>query len=144
MKHLNPANQSGPGNRRFSLVFLLLSTVLLSLAKADIVINELMARNRGAHTNAAGDDRADWIELHNNGALPVDLTGWHLSDDTSNFNKWTFPTANIPAGFSIPRSRRIFLASIELLGVIGRSVGLLLATPEMCGVMFSTSEYASA
>ena len=98
MKHLNPANQSGPGNRRFSLVFLLLSTVLLSLAKADIVINELMARNRGAHTNAAGDDRADWIELHNNGALPVDLTGWHLSDDTSNFNKWTFPTANIPAG----------------------------------------------
>ncbi len=98
MKHLNPANQSGPGNRRFSLVFLLLSTVLLSLAKADIVINELMARNRGAHTNAAGDDRADWIELHNNGALPVDLTGWHLSDDTSNFSKWTFPTANIPAG----------------------------------------------
>jgi hypothetical protein len=102
MKHLNPANQSGPGNRRFSLVFLLLSTVFPSLVEADIVINELMARNRGAHTNGAGDDRADWIELHNNGALPVDLTGWHLSDDTSNFSKWTFPTAKHPRG-RLPR-----------------------------------------
>ena len=67
-------------------------------AGADVVINELMARNRGAHTNATGDDRADWIELHNNGALPVDLTGWHLSDDPFDLMKWTFPATTIQAG----------------------------------------------
>ena len=69
-----------------------------SQVEADVVINELMARNRGAHTNAAGDDRADWIELHNNGGLPVDLTGWHLTDDPFNLAKWTFPSKSIPAG----------------------------------------------
>ena len=65
---------------------------------ADVVINEFMARNRGAHINASGDDRADWIELHNNGALPEDLTGWHLTDDPYNLAKWAFPTTIIPSG----------------------------------------------
>ena len=33
----------------------------------------------------------DWIELHNDGASPVDLTGWSLSDSDADPRKWMFP-----------------------------------------------------
>ena len=89
---------SSGASRRLGLLCLLLSSICTTPAGAEIVLNELMARNRGAHTNAAGDDRADWIELHNRGARPVDLTGWHLSDDASDLTKWIFPATSIPAG----------------------------------------------
>ena len=40
----------------------------------------------------------DWIELHNDGPNPVDLTGWSLSDDDDS-RAWTFPTGTqIDAG----------------------------------------------
>ncbi|MEN9023159.1 MAG: lamin tail domain-containing protein [Verrucomicrobiales bacterium] len=34
---------------------------------------------------------SDWIELHNNGAAEVDLTGWSLSDDEDTPQLWSFP-----------------------------------------------------
>ena len=76
----------------------LLLALVATHASASVVINEFMARNRGTHINAAGDDRADWIELRNTGALPVALTGWHLTDDPFNPAKWKFPTTTLPAG----------------------------------------------
>ncbi len=48
---------------------------------------------------ALAEGASDWIELHNNGAEAVDLTGWTLTDDQGNPNKWTFPDGTtIPAG----------------------------------------------
>lgn len=45
-----------------------------------------------------GGDPSDWIELHNNGDAEVDLTGWSLSDDSSDPSQWVFPTGStIPA-----------------------------------------------
>ena len=43
-----------------------------------------------------------WLELHNDGAASVDLTGWSLSDDPALPAKWVFaapvaPAAPIPA-----------------------------------------------
>ena len=35
-------------------------------------------------------EHSDWIELHNNGATAVDLSGWGLSDNTDPY-KWVFP-----------------------------------------------------
>lgn len=94
----NGSQKQGLGGSRIGVLSILLSAICLTSANADVVINEIMARNRGAHTNATGDDRADWVELHNNGALPVTLTGWHLSDDPFNLTKWSFPSTSIPAG----------------------------------------------
>lgn len=45
-----------------------------------------------------GDVR-DWLELHNDGAFAVSLTGWHLTDDPALPQKWAFPAGTtIPAG----------------------------------------------
>ena len=41
----------------------------------------------------------DWVELHNPGAVPVDLSGWSLTDDPGTLQKWIFPAGvEIPAG----------------------------------------------
>lgn len=44
------------------------------------------------------DSAADWVELYNDSADPVTLTGWRLSDDPANSAKWVFPNVTIPAG----------------------------------------------
>ena len=45
-----------------------------------------------------GDDGNDWIELHNGSAEAVDLTGWTLSDSSSEPNKYVFSGGSIEAG----------------------------------------------
>jgi hypothetical protein len=40
----------------------------------------------------------DWIELHNPGAVAVNLKGWSLSDDQDSPGEWVFPDVTIQAG----------------------------------------------
>ncbi len=44
------------------------------------------------------DSMVDWVELYNNGAAPVSLNGWTLTDDSEDKTKWAFPNVSIPAG----------------------------------------------
>lgn len=48
-------------------------------------------------------DWDDWLELHNDGAETVDLSGWHLSDDPADFRKWALPAGTMlpPDGFLV-------------------------------------------
>ena len=56
-----------------------------------IVINEVLA-----HTDGAG---GDWIELHNTTAHPIEITGWFLSDEAGDLDKWQITTpTTIPGG----------------------------------------------
>ncbi|MES2572689.1 MAG: lamin tail domain-containing protein, partial [Verrucomicrobiota bacterium] len=68
---------------------------LTGIARGEVVISELMA----AGQSVIADEDAeypDWIELHNSGGAPVDLTGWHLSDNHDKPLKWTFPAVSLP------------------------------------------------
>ena len=65
--------------------------------RADLVINEWMASNQSTLADPSDGSFDDWIELHNPGAIPADLSGWFLSDDPGNPFKF-----QIPDGFSIP------------------------------------------
>jgi hypothetical protein len=56
----------------------------------DVVINELAASNTSIQADQDGEFD-DWIELYNNTSSPIVLDGYYLSDDNSNFTKWTFP-----------------------------------------------------
>ncbi len=60
-------------------------------------ISEFLAVNDGGLADEDGA-HPDWIEIHNAGAAPVDLGGWHLTDDVLTLAKWTFPSTNLPAG----------------------------------------------
>lgn len=61
-----------------------------------VVINEIMASNTGVIVDEFAETE-DWVELHNTSGTAVDLSGFYLSDNSLNFDKW-----QIPAGTSIP------------------------------------------
>jgi hypothetical protein len=65
-------------------------TVQSMPAPNGVVINELMASNASSAQDETGAF-ADWIELYNNNASAVDLSGFYLSDDSTNTAKWQFP-----------------------------------------------------
>ncbi len=58
---------------------------------SDLVINELMASNSTIVSDPDGEFD-DWIELYNNGSTTLDLSGYYLSDNVSNLDKWEFPS----------------------------------------------------
>ena len=51
----------------------------IAVCRADIVINEFMARNDSVISDPQGEFD-DWIELYNSGALPVDIGGMFMTD----------------------------------------------------------------
>ncbi len=65
-----------------------------------VYISEFMADNPmtamlpGTVADMDGDN-SDWIELHNSGATPADLSGWKLTDNALLPGKWTFPVGTL-------------------------------------------------
>ncbi len=72
----------------FNLVCI--SNVLVAQTNVGVVINELMADNASAVMDEAGDFD-DWIELYNNLDVPMNLSGYGLSDDESELGKFIIP-----------------------------------------------------
>jgi len=62
-----------------------------------IFINELMASNTSKVTSPDYKEYADWIELYNPFDSSVALTGFTLTDDLDELDKWMFP-----AGTQVP------------------------------------------
>ncbi len=63
-----------------------------STSSAVVAGNEIMASNTATVTDEAGE-YDDWIELYNTGAQAVDLSGWFITDNPDNLDKWTSPPA---------------------------------------------------
>ena len=63
-----------------------------------VFLNEFLASNRGGLTDVDGD-ASDWVELWNPTGAAVDISGWFLSDDPTEPDKWEFPAGTVlPAG----------------------------------------------
>lgn len=71
--------------------------LLLAAARGNPVITEIMADNFSFIADEDGD-YSDWIEVHNPGAAPVNLTDWALTDDAANLTKWKFPAVTLQPG----------------------------------------------
>ncbi len=62
-----------------------------------VLINEFLAGNQSRSPLGPGQildghlEASDWIELYNNSRIPVDLSGWYLTDDADNPTQWQFP-----------------------------------------------------
>lgn len=66
-------------------------------ANKNIVINEIMASNTKTITDPKGQFD-DWIELYNKSTTAVDLSGWFITDNPNNRDKWKMPQGTtIPA-----------------------------------------------
>ena len=84
-----------------TLLSLFLAAVLLSTARAEVIISEFLANNNTGLKDEDGAT-ADWIELYNNGATSVPLAGWRLTDDPNDVAKWIFPAVSLaPNGFLV-------------------------------------------
>ncbi|MEM1121938.1 MAG: CotH kinase family protein [Bacteroidota bacterium] len=64
------------------------------LAQNDVVINEFMASNDATVADQDGEFD-DWIELYNNTANDIDLSGYFLSDNADNLDKYDIPEGTI-------------------------------------------------
>lgn len=67
-----------------------------SFLGAQVIINEYSCSNMGGYTDSYGE-REDWVELLNLSGTPVDLTGYYLSDKSSDLLKWQIPNGTVPA-----------------------------------------------
>ena len=67
-----------------------------ALPVVGVRLNEVVTSNVSGLQDEDGT-RQDWIELYNTSGSPVDLSGWHLTDDRQLTDKWTFPSISIPA-----------------------------------------------
>ena len=66
--------------------------------QADVpLINEVMAANRSVLADEDGD-YSDWIEIYNPGTQAINLSGWSLSDDPEQPDKWPFPDRTLAGG----------------------------------------------
>jgi hypothetical protein len=95
--------------------------VELNVTATPVVISEFVASNesglstriRATPTSAfsGGLRHFDWIELRNLSSSPLDIGGYHLTDNDANPTKWEFPT-----GTTIPASGQlvVFASGLEL------------------------------
>ncbi len=71
---------------QIAMFALLLATPFLG-AKAQLYINEYSCSNIAQYTDTYTKTE-DWIEIYNAGGSSVNLTGYYLSDDSTNLKKW--------------------------------------------------------
>lgn len=74
------------------------SLLFSSGIRAEPIISEFLAENTEDGIKDEDGFPADWIEIHNPDATPVNLAGYSLTDDADLPAKWTFPSVNLPAG----------------------------------------------
>jgi len=78
-------------------LFLLLLTAVTRTLNSQVVINEVQPANASTIADEDGDYE-DWIELYNAGNSQADISGYGLSDDTTEPFRWTFPPMSVDAG----------------------------------------------
>ena len=113
-------------------------TVGVDVESLDPIITEFLADNKTGLIAPDGN-RSDWVELHNPNPFAIDIGGWHLSDDSTQLEKFTFPSGQIPAG-----DYKIFFAdsSLEALNFKLAKTGDYLALSDPNGNL--SSEFSPA
>ena len=84
----------------------------------DLVVNEVMADAYPSYDNGTWPE-GEWVEIHNQGNSPIDMTGWHLKDaagTTVEFNQ------NHLVGYTAdPNSMIINAGELRVIAINGSS-----------------------
>jgi hypothetical protein len=68
-------------------------------ASYGLFINEFLASNDTDAQDPDHADFSDWIELYNETTGAIDISGWTMTDDLADPEKWTVPSGTaVPAG----------------------------------------------
>jgi len=79
-------------------LFIFLFLVLIStIAFGQLYINEFMASNSSTINDPDYNNDADWIELYNDGNTAIDLSGFYLTDNLKQPDKWKIGKVSIAA-----------------------------------------------
>src|SRR5687767_5147563 len=82
-------------------LFTVFTLTAASIGAAEPFISEFMPDNARILADEDGQF-PDWIEIQNPNATPFNLTGYFLTDNAGQPNKWAFPTVTLPAnGFLV-------------------------------------------
>jgi gliding motility-associated-like protein len=82
--------------RKLKPTLFLILLLVAGSANSQVIINEYSCSNMNGPLDNYGENE-DWIELYNTTGAPIDLTGYYLSDKSSNLLKWQIPSGNIAA-----------------------------------------------
>ena len=77
-------------HRKFAALTVLVMLASFAVPRAafsQIMITEFVADNSGGLQDEDGDS-PDWVEIYNNDASPVDLSGYSFSDNSYVPKKW--------------------------------------------------------
>ncbi|NDP20500.1 MAG: T9SS type A sorting domain-containing protein [Paludibacter sp.] len=86
------------GGLKLLRLFCIAAAILISFQNnAQIVISEILASNKNSIKDQFGQN-SDWIELYNNSTTTINLLNWTLTDDSTQPNKWGFPSVNLAPG----------------------------------------------
>lgn len=85
-----------PARAAGSLAALACALLSLACSRERVVISEFVAANGNGLTDRDGDT-SDWIELFNATQGAVNLSGWCLTDDPRQLQRWCFPEVSLPA-----------------------------------------------
>lgn len=80
-------------NQKLLTVFLL--SILCSTVWGQVLISELCPANGDLAYDPDYFNFSGWVELHNYGNSPVDISGYYLSDDALTTAKWQIPAGTI-------------------------------------------------
>src|SRR5688572_22912536 len=132
--------------RPYCLWLLLALFAFMSPANSQIRISEFLAQNDGLTRDQDGES-PDWIELHNNSPVAVNLAGWRLTDAATNLARWTFPAVSIPANgyllvFASGKNRAVSGAELHTNFQLEDSGGFL-ALIDAGGSIVHSHDYAS-
>lgn len=91
--------------------------VLSTAALAEPLITEFMASNKTTLADEDGDF-ADWIEIHNPTAEPINLGDWALTDNAGDLARWKFPSVVLEPGefrlvWASNKNRRSIIAPLH-------------------------------
>ena len=95
---------------------MLVLTLGIQNANAQLYINEFMASNDNAFPGPLGD-YPDWIEIYNAGDNPVSLAGYYFSDDLADTSKWFQIPDTYPDSVTVPANGYILFYANKMQDV---------------------------
>ena len=87
-----------PNSLKCTITLLAIIVFALQPSYAQIQINELLAVNSTSAYDPDFGEFSDFLELRNTAAIPINLSGYTLTDNPDETDKWTLPALTLAPG----------------------------------------------